>query len=79
MPAVTETRRLFITPAARAAVLLNAVSPATTARLMGAINRVLPTPTQLEGDEAQTGMAEHLVRGAIASDEARRSRERREQ
>lgn len=46
---------LLITPAARAAVLLNAVSPAATARLMGAINRLLPTPTQLEGDEARTG------------------------
>jgi hypothetical protein len=31
------------------------VSPSATARLMGAINRLLPTPTQLEGDEARTG------------------------
>ena len=47
---------LHITPAARAAVLLNAVSPAATARLMGAINRLLPTPTlSPEGDEARTG------------------------
>ena len=46
---------LLITPAARAAVQLNAVSPATTARLMRAINRVLPTPTELAGDEARTG------------------------
>jgi NAD(P)-dependent dehydrogenase (short-subunit alcohol dehydrogenase family) len=46
---------LVITPAARAAVLLNAVSPAVTARFMSAMNRVLPSATTLEGDEARTG------------------------
>jgi hypothetical protein len=35
--------------------LFNAVSPATTARLMTAINRVLPAPTEIEGDQARTG------------------------
>jgi NAD(P)-dependent dehydrogenase (short-subunit alcohol dehydrogenase family) len=46
---------LVITPGARAAVLLNAVSPVATARLMAAINRVLPAPTGSEGDDARTG------------------------
>jgi NAD(P)-dependent dehydrogenase (short-subunit alcohol dehydrogenase family) len=46
---------LLITPVARAAVLLNAVSPALTARLMSAINRLLPPATTVEGDEARTG------------------------
>ena len=46
---------LVITSAARAAVLFNALSPAVTARLMAAVNRVLPAPTQAEGDEARAG------------------------
>jgi NAD(P)-dependent dehydrogenase (short-subunit alcohol dehydrogenase family) len=46
---------LIITPAARAAVLLNAVSPTTTARVMAAINRILPAPAQSRGDEARAG------------------------
>jgi len=46
---------LLITPVARAAVLLNAVSPALTARLMSAMNRMLPLPTTLGGDEVKTG------------------------
>ena len=47
--------QLVITSAARAAVLFNALSPAVTARLMAAVNRVLPAPTQAEGDEARAG------------------------
>lgn len=46
---------LVITAAARAAVLFNAISPAATARLMAAINRVLPGPADVEGDRARTG------------------------
>ena len=46
---------LVITSAARAAVLFNALSPTTTARLMAAVNRALPAPTQAEGDQARAG------------------------
>ena len=46
---------LVITSAARAAVLFNALSPTATASLMAAVNRVLPAPTQAEGDEARSG------------------------
>jgi NAD(P)-dependent dehydrogenase (short-subunit alcohol dehydrogenase family) len=46
---------LVITLAARVAVLLNAVSPTATARLMSAVNRVLPAATALEGNATRTG------------------------
>jgi NAD(P)-dependent dehydrogenase (short-subunit alcohol dehydrogenase family) len=46
---------LVITAAARAAVLFNAVSPAATAKLMAAINRVLPAPAETDGDQSRTG------------------------
>ena len=46
---------LVITAVARAAVLFNAVSPATTARLMAAVNRVLPAPAETDGDQSRTG------------------------
>ena len=46
---------LVITLAARIAVVMNAVSPTATARLMSAISRLLPSATTVEGDEARSG------------------------
>jgi NAD(P)-dependent dehydrogenase (short-subunit alcohol dehydrogenase family) len=46
---------LVITPAARFAVVMNALSPATTARLMALVNRILPSPARHDDDEARTG------------------------
>lgn len=46
---------LVITPAARAAVLFNALSPTATARLMAAIDRILPAPAEFHGDQTRTG------------------------
>jgi NAD(P)-dependent dehydrogenase (short-subunit alcohol dehydrogenase family) len=46
---------LVITSVARAAVLFNAISPAATARLMAAVNRLLPAPAADGGDEARPG------------------------
>jgi len=46
---------LVITMAARAAVVMNAVSPTATARLMSGINWILPSATGPEGDETRSG------------------------
>ncbi len=46
---------LVITAAAKVAVLMNAISPATTARLVSAVNRLLPSPTDVDGDESRPG------------------------
>lgn len=46
---------LLITPLARVAVALNALCPATMARLMSLANRLLPRPSDLHGDEARSG------------------------
>jgi NAD(P)-dependent dehydrogenase (short-subunit alcohol dehydrogenase family) len=46
---------LVITAAARAAVLFNAISPTAMARLMAAVDRMLPAPTDARGNEARTG------------------------
>jgi NAD(P)-dependent dehydrogenase (short-subunit alcohol dehydrogenase family) len=46
---------LIITPTARLAVLMNAISPAATARMMALANRLLPSAGQAEGDTARAG------------------------
>lgn len=46
---------LVVTLAARVAVLMNAVSPTVTARLMSAINRLLPSAAAFQGNESRTG------------------------
>jgi NAD(P)-dependent dehydrogenase (short-subunit alcohol dehydrogenase family) len=46
---------LIITPLARLGVLANAASPATMARVMAAINRLLPSAGGSDGNEARTG------------------------
>ena len=46
---------LIITPGARLAVLLNAACPGTMAKAMAIANRLLPSPAEHGGDEAQSG------------------------
>ncbi len=46
---------LVLTPLARLAVAMNALCPKTMARLMSLSNRLLPKPTDAEGDDARPG------------------------
>ena len=46
---------LILTLPARLAVVLNAIAPNAMAALMSATNRVLPAPTDANGDEAKSG------------------------
>jgi NAD(P)-dependent dehydrogenase (short-subunit alcohol dehydrogenase family) len=46
---------LTLTPTARLAVLMNAICPRTTARLMTVSNRLLPAAAEQNGDEVRSG------------------------
>jgi hypothetical protein len=46
---------VILTPGAKAAVLANAISPATTAGVMALANRFLPGPNDSGDDRSHTG------------------------
>jgi NAD(P)-dependent dehydrogenase (short-subunit alcohol dehydrogenase family) len=46
---------LILTPAARCAVLFNAVSPGLMGAVMSVVNRLLPAPARGDGDHARSG------------------------